>query len=104
MMDSCSPRKLEPGFEQMYSMLSDLMTSTMKSEPVRSAVRTSAGEGVPTSASGDTAGGCVEPRSGAGGFARQGGVVASAATTEVAHCRISRRGHHGSIRLFTGPY
>src|SRR5258705_441430 len=57
MMDSCSPRKLEPGFEQMYSMLSDLMTSTMKSEPVRSAVRTSAGEGVPTSASGDNAGG-----------------------------------------------
>src|SRR5258705_11214378 len=73
MMDSCSPRKLEPGFEQTYSMPSVLMTSTMKSEPVRSAVRTSAGEGVPASAAGDIAGGCLEPRSRAGGFAGHGG-------------------------------
>src|SRR5258707_10901234 len=98
MMDSCSPRKLEPGFEQMYSMLSDLMTSTMKSEPVRSAVRTAAGEGVPTSASGDTAGGCVEPRSGTGCFAGKVGVAASAAAPAAALRRKSRRG----MPLFLG--
>src|SRR5215469_10095550 len=34
----------------------DLITSTMKSEPVRSAVRTLRAAGVPTSASGDTGG------------------------------------------------
>src|SRR6267378_2647706 len=98
MMDSWSPRKLEPGFEQMYSMLSDLMTSTMKSEPVRSAVRTSAGEGVPTSAAGDIAGGCVEPRSGTGGFAGKVGAAASAAAPAAALRRKSRRG----MPLFLG--
>src|SRR3990172_9889306 len=41
MTDSCSPRKLEPGLEQMYSMPSDLRMSTMKSDPVRSVVSTS---------------------------------------------------------------
>src|SRR5258707_10247872 len=92
MMDSCSPRKLEPGLEQMYSMLSDLMTSTMKSEPVRSAVRTSAGEGVPTSASGDIAGGCVEPRSGTGCFAGKGGVAADSAAPAAALRRKTPRG------------
>src|SRR5260221_13548116 len=92
MMDSCSPRKLEPGFEQMYSMFSDLMTSTMKSEPVRSAVSTSAGEGVPTSAAGDIAGGVVAPRSGVGCFAGSVGVAASAAAPAAALRRKSRRG------------
>src|SRR5258705_12106577 len=76
----------------MYSMLSDLMTSTMKSEPVRSAVRPSAGEGVPTSASGDAAGGCVEPRSGTGGFAGSVVVAANAAAPAAALRRKSRRG------------
>src|SRR5580692_6968860 len=44
MIDSCSPRKLEPGLAQTYSIPRDLMTSTMKSEPLRSVVRTSPGE------------------------------------------------------------
>src|SRR5580692_1258500 len=44
MIDSCSPRKLEPGLAQTYSIPRDLMTSTMKSEPLRSVVRISAGE------------------------------------------------------------
>src|SRR5712691_11330334 len=42
MIDSCSARKLEPGLAQMYSNPSDFSTSTMKSEPGRSAVNTSA--------------------------------------------------------------
>src|SRR6266849_5340155 len=45
MMDSCSPRKLEPGFEEMYSSPTDFRTSTMKSDPVRSVVSTSTCEG-----------------------------------------------------------
>src|SRR5580704_10992973 len=44
MIDSCRPRKLDPGLAQTYSMPRDLMTSTMKSEPLRSVVRISAGE------------------------------------------------------------
>src|SRR5579864_151719 len=35
MMDSCRPRKLEPGLAAQYSIPSDLMTSTMKSAPGR---------------------------------------------------------------------
>src|SRR5216684_551343 len=92
MTDSCRPRKLEPGLEQMYSMPSVLMTSTMKSEPVRSAVRTSAPDGVPISASGDIAGGGLEPRSGAGCFAGTAEVAASAAAPAAALRRKSRRG------------
>src|SRR5580692_863085 len=60
MMDSCRPRKVEPGFAQMYSMPRDLMTSTMKSEPGRSVVRTSAARGFPVSASSDIFGGRAE--------------------------------------------
>src|ERR1700676_5403101 len=45
MIDSCNARKLEPGLEAIYSMPSDLMTSTMKSEPVRSVVNTSMPDG-----------------------------------------------------------
>src|SRR5712691_11784170 len=45
MMDSCSPRKLEPGFEEMYSSPMDFRTSTMKSDPLRSVVSTSTCEG-----------------------------------------------------------
>src|SRR5690242_17227875 len=52
MIDSCSPRKLDPGLEQTYSIPSDLITSTMKSEPERDSVRTSSFAGVPISASG----------------------------------------------------
>src|ERR1051326_6921676 len=46
MIDSWMPRKLDPGFAAMYSRFSDLSTSTMKSPPGRSVVRTStSGEG-----------------------------------------------------------
>src|SRR3984885_2790625 len=41
MIDSCSPRKLEPGFAERYSKSRDLTTSTMKSEPGRFVVSTS---------------------------------------------------------------
>src|SRR3974390_3948374 len=39
MSDSCSPRKLEAGFDGMYLMSSFLMTSTMKSEPATPPMR-----------------------------------------------------------------
>src|SRR4030088_3480430 len=45
MMDSCKPRKLEPGLEAIYSWPSDLRTSTMKSDPDLSVVNTSTLEG-----------------------------------------------------------
>src|ERR1700683_1029163 len=35
MIDSCRPRILDAGFEQMYSMSNVLITSTMKSDPGR---------------------------------------------------------------------
>src|SRR6185295_12693174 len=38
MSDSCRARNDEPGFAATYSKPSDLMTSTMKSEPGRSVV------------------------------------------------------------------
>src|SRR5580765_735589 len=41
MIDSCRPRKDEPGLAATYSKPSDLITSTMKSEPGRSVVYTS---------------------------------------------------------------
>src|SRR5271167_1710391 len=41
MIDSCKARKDEPGFAATYSKPSDLMTSTMKSDPGRSVVYTS---------------------------------------------------------------
>src|SRR5712691_11129486 len=50
MTDSCSPRKLEPGFAQTYSNPSDLMTSTMKSEPLLSVVKVSTSGGAVPSA------------------------------------------------------
>src|SRR5882724_4900682 len=40
MIDSCRPRKDEPGFAATYSKPRDLMTSIMKSEPGRSTVYT----------------------------------------------------------------
>src|ERR1700730_3866604 len=44
-IDSCKPRKLEPGLEAIYSRPRDLRTSTMKSDPDRSVVSTSTLEG-----------------------------------------------------------
>src|SRR5208337_54767 len=82
----------------MYSMPRVLMTSTMKSEPVRSAVSTSAGEGAPTSASDDIAGGRVAPRSGAGCFAGAIGGAANTAAPAAAFFRKARR----LISLFLG--
>src|ERR1700686_1461595 len=41
MSDSCNPRKLDPGLAARYSKPSDLITSTMKSDPGRSVVCTS---------------------------------------------------------------
>src|SRR5262245_50202739 len=42
MIDSCRARKVEPGLAATYSMPSDLITSSMKSDPGRSVVYTSA--------------------------------------------------------------
>src|ERR1051325_7720417 len=62
MIDSCSARKVEPGFAAQYSMPSDLMTSTMKSDPGRSVVYTSArGAGGEVSAATRLADGNVVP-------------------------------------------
>ena len=44
-MDSCNARKLDPGLDAMYSRPRDLMTSSMKSAPGRSVVRTSMPDG-----------------------------------------------------------
>src|SRR5580693_4079725 len=52
MSDSCRLRKLEPGFDARYSKPSDLITSTIKSEPGRSVVSTSTFEGASASAAG----------------------------------------------------
>src|ERR1700719_4704219 len=46
--DSCKPSNVEPGLEAQYSILSDLSTSTMKSEPGCSTIRES--ESSPTGA------------------------------------------------------
>src|SRR5213596_3422188 len=42
MIDSCSARNVEPGLAATYSKPSDLITSSMKSDPGRSVVYTSA--------------------------------------------------------------
>src|ERR1700682_1782079 len=54
MIDSCRARQLEAGLAVAYSMPSDLMTSSMKSDPGRSLVSTSTREGadVPGAGSG----------------------------------------------------
>src|ERR1700733_753364 len=90
MMDSCSPRKLDPGFAQTYSNPSDLITSTIKSDPVRSAVRTSAPDGTSASAAADIGGGTVRFSS-AGGAATAAGTAAKAAAPAAAPFRKFRR-------------
>src|ERR1700733_7730305 len=52
MSDSCKLRKLDPGTAATYSKPRDLRTSTMKSEPGRSVVRTSTPEGASPPAGG----------------------------------------------------
>src|SRR5215469_7114163 len=91
MIDSWSPRKLEPGFAHIYSIPSDLMTSTMKSDPVRLAVSTSALDGVPTSAVRDIAGGVPGGRTGVGSLPGASDAAARTAAPTAAFLRKSRR-------------
>src|SRR3974390_1927991 len=102
MRDSCSPRKLEPGFEQTYSMLRDLRTSIMKSEPLRSSVRTSTRAGVSTSASRDMGGGGFFVGFAVAVFAGVTAGVANAAAPAAAFFRKSRRLIPASFALAIG--
>src|SRR4029077_8141230 len=88
------PRKLDPGFAQTYSKPSDLITSTMKSDPVRSAVRASVTEGTSVSAAADIAGGATRFSS-AGGAATAAGAAANAAAPAAAPLRKFRRSTTG---------
>src|ERR1700731_317374 len=92
------PRKLDPGFAQTYSNPSDLITSTMKSDPVRSAVRTSAPDGTSVSASADMGGGTTRFGS-AGGAAPAAGPAANAAAPAAAPIRKFRRSTMGLVSL-----
>ena len=89
------PRKLDPGFAQMYSSPSDFNTSTMKSEPVRSVVRISASGGVEVSAAADMMGV-------AGAGARGVGDCASAATGCAIAAAPASDARFKKPRLFTG--
>src|SRR5579871_5191898 len=88
MIDSWMARKLDPGFAHTYSNPSDLITSTMKSDPVRSAVSTSLTEGTSVSAAGDIAGGAVRAAS-AGAFAETAAGTAASAAAPFKKCRRS---------------
>src|ERR1017187_6520697 len=92
-MDSCNARKLDPGFAQMYSKPIDFSTSTMKSEPGRSAVSTSTdGETGPVSSASARADGTAEPGCLAVCWASTGAVpAASAAAPAAAPFRKPRR-------------
>src|SRR5882672_2495567 len=95
------PRKLDPGLAQTYSNPRDLITSTMKSDPVRSAVRTSAFEGVPVSASGDMGGGTVLTSSTCCCAATVPGAAAKAAAPAAALFRKFRRSTANFFGLIT---
>src|ERR1700680_2736688 len=105
MMDSWMPRKLDPGFAQTYSNPSDLITSTMKSDPVRSAVRTSAPDGTSVSAPADIGGGTTRFNS-AGCAETAAGPAANAAAPAAAPFRKFRRSTTGlgclAMRLHLG--
>src|SRR6266852_377459 len=75
----------------MYAMPRDLMTSIMKSEPLRSVVSTSIGDGVPTSASGDIGGGALVRGMEVGGAPTAFGTATSAAAPAAAFFRKLRR-------------
>src|SRR5579864_1314008 len=94
------PRKLDPGFAQTYSNPSDLITSTMKSDPVRSAVKTSAPDGTSVSAAADMGGGTLRFGS-AGSAARLAGTAANAAAPAAAPFRKSRRSTTGLVFFAT---
>src|SRR2546429_7944701 len=91
MIDSWRPRKLEPGLAHTYSKPSDLITSTMKSDPERSMVKTSIFDGVPTSASGDIGGGAAAARGAGAADAPVTGFATSTAAPAAAPFRKSRR-------------
>src|SRR5271154_5118714 len=91
MIDSCNPRKLDPGFAKRYSKPSDLITSTMKSEPVRSVVSTSKVDGVSASATGDIAGGGPARRTSGGSASAALGAATNAAAPAAALFRKLRR-------------
>src|SRR5580700_6926646 len=92
------PRKLDPGLAHTYSKPSDLITSTMKSDPVRSAVKTSAPEGTSTSAAADMGGGTVRFNS-AGCAAAAAGPAATAAAPAAAPFRKFRPSTTGLVCL-----
>src|SRR5207237_10415949 len=77
MTDSCSPRKLDPGFAATNSTPNDLMTSIMKSEPGRSVVCTSTIAGGAVSAA-------ISLAVGDGALARLGSDCCACATVGVA--------------------
>src|SRR3984893_16368887 len=56
MSDSCNPRKLDPGLAARYSKPNDLITSTIKSDPGRSVVRTSTPDASVSASTGGAAG------------------------------------------------
>src|SRR3974390_3386025 len=60
MSDSCSPRKLEAGFDGIYLMSSVLMTSTMKSEPATPPMRGSSFGGTVSAAATRMVGGSAD--------------------------------------------
>src|SRR5713226_8441639 len=87
------PRKLDPGLAQTYSKPSDFRTSTMKSEPVRSAVRISGSDGGAVSAAADMIGVADAGARAAGdcASAATGGVAIAAAPASDARFRKPRR-------------
>ena len=98
-IDSCKPRKLDPGFEKQYLKPMDFRTSTMKSEPGRPDVTTSADRGTCWVSAANCAGvgSGAPPRRGSAGRASADGVpVARAAAPAAAPFRKPRR--------LTGPF
>src|SRR5205809_5219505 len=86
MSDSCSPSKLDPGFAATYSIPSDLITSTMKSEPGFSMIRvlTCAGLGAVSAASWASDGCGAVPAGAAPRCAFAAGAVATSAAAPAA--------------------
>src|SRR5580704_2181849 len=103
-MDSCRHRKLEPGFAAIYSIPSDLITSTMKSDPGWSAVRTSTlvETGSVSAARALAEGKGALPRAGWLCWALPAGVETRAAAPTPAPLRKSRRSIAGFFRSFIG--
>src|SRR5205809_6987273 len=78
MIDSCSARNVEPGLAATYSKPSDLLTSSMKSDPGRSVVYTSARGG------GGLVSAATKPGPGSGVTTRACGACAAAAAGSAA--------------------